>query len=89
MFQQRKKVDSCHRHGRLCDYRSTLFLYFAKSNSSPTFIDLIFLLILSIHVTLILSYPYIFTFTLTRSLSFFQMHCLFYDVTTGTKQEAI
>ena len=49
-----------------------LFLYFAKSNSSPTFVDLIFLLILSIHVTLILSYPYIFTLILTHSLSFFR-----------------
>ena len=38
-----------------------LFLYFAKSNSSLTLVDLIFLLILSIHVTLILSYPYTFT----------------------------
>ena len=47
-----------------------LFLYFAKSNSSFTFIDLISLLILSIHMTLILSYPYIFTFILTQSLSF-------------------
>ena len=42
----------CHRHGRLCDYRSTLFFYFAKSNSSLTLVDLIFHLILSIHVTL-------------------------------------
>ena len=53
------------------------FLYFAKSNSSLTLVDLIFLLILSVHVTLILSYPLIFTFTLTRSLSFYQMHWLF------------
>ena len=34
-----------------------LFLYFAKSNSSHTLVDLIFLLILSIRMTLILSYP--------------------------------
>ena len=59
------------------DFRSTLF-YFAKSNLFPTLVDLIFLLILSIHVTLILSYPSIFTFILTHSLSFFQMRCLFY-----------
>ena len=32
-----------------------LFLYFAKSNSSHPFVDLIFLLILSIHVTLIVT----------------------------------
>ena len=31
----------CHRHGRLCDYRSTLSFYFAKSNSFPTLVDLI------------------------------------------------
>ena len=37
------------------DFCSTL--YFAKSNSSQPLIDLIFHLILSIHVTLILSYP--------------------------------
>ena len=43
---------------------------FAKSNSFPTLVDLIFPFILSIHVILILSYPYIFTFTLTRPLSF-------------------
>ena len=64
---------SCHRHGRLCDYRSTLFFYFAKSNSFPTLVDLIFPLILSIHVTLILSYPHIFTFISTHPLSFLQM----------------
>ena len=52
------------------------FLLFAKSNSFPTLVDLIFLLILSIHVTLILSYPYIFTFILIRSLSFPQMRWL-------------
>ena len=34
-----------------------LFFIFAKSNSSLTLVDLIFLLILSIHMTLILSYP--------------------------------
>ena len=65
--------DVCHRHGRLYDYRSTLFLYFAKSNSSLTLVDLTSLLILSIHVTLILSYPYTFTFILTHPLSFSQM----------------
>ena len=60
--------------------------YFAKSNSFPTLVDLIFPLILSIHVTFILSYPYIFTFTLTHPLSFLQMRwLLFYDDTTGTK----
>ena len=86
---ERKRRRECHRHGRLCDYRSTLFLYFAKSNSSPTFVDLIFLLILSIHVALILSYPYIFTFIPTHSLSFFQMRwLLFYDVATGTREDS-
>ena len=47
----------CHRHGRLCDHRSTLFLYFAKSNSSPTPVDLIFPFILSNHVTFDLILP--------------------------------
>ena len=69
-------IPVCHRHGRLCDYRSTLSFYFAKSNSFPTLVDLIFPLILSIHVIVILSYPYVFTFTLTHSLSFFQMRGL-------------
>ena len=54
-----------------------LFLYFAKSNSSHTLVDLIFLLIISNHMTLILSYPHIFTFILTHSLSFSQMRWLF------------
>ena len=67
---------NCHRHGRLAQLSLDSLFYFAKSNSSHTLIDLIFLLILSIHVTFILSYPYIFTFILTRSLSFFQMHWL-------------
>ena len=67
----------CHRHGRLHDYRSTLSLYFDKSNSSVTLVDLISLLILSSHVILILSYPHIFTFLIIRSLSSLQMHWLF------------
>ena len=66
----------CHRHGRLTRLLLDSFFNFAKSNSSLTLVDLIFLLILSVHITLILSYPYIFTFTLTHSLSFFQMHWL-------------
>ena len=40
----------------LHNFRSTLF-FFAKSNSPHTLVDLIFLFILSIHVTFILSYP--------------------------------
>ena len=63
----------CHRHGRLARLLLDSFFYFAKSNSSLTLVDLIFPLILSVHVILILSYPYIFTFILTHSLSFFQM----------------
>ena len=63
----------CHRHGRLTRLSLDSFFIFAKSNSSLTLIDLISLLILSIHVTLILSYPYIFTFILIHSLSFFQI----------------
>ena len=62
------------------------FLYFAKSNSLPTLIDLISIFILSVHVTLILSYPYIFTLTSTHSLSFLQMRWLFYDVMTGRQR---
>ena len=52
-------------------------LYFAKSNSTPTLVDLISPFILSIHVTLILSYPYIFTFILIQSLSLFERRWLF------------
>ena len=63
-----------------------LFLYFTKSNSSLTLVDLIFLLILSIHVTLILSYPYIFTFILTHSLSFFQICWLLIGRHLGTSR---
>ena len=47
-----------------------LFLYFAKSNSSFTLVDLIFLLILSIHMTLILSYPSFHNPYLTLYVSF-------------------
>ena len=47
----------CHHHGHLTQLSLNSFLYFTKSNSSHPLIDLIFPLILSIHVTLILSYP--------------------------------
>ena len=47
----------CHCHSRLTRLLLNPFFYFAKSNSSQTLIDLIFPLILSIHVTFILSYP--------------------------------
>ena len=70
----------CHRHGRLAQLSLDSFLNFAKSNSSLTLIDLIFLLILSIHVTLILSYPFTFTFILTHSLSFFKCAGYYYDI---------
>ena len=76
----------CHRHGRLCDYRSTLFFILLSPTLHLTLIDLIFLLILSIHMTLILSYPFIFTLTITHSLSFFQICWLFCGVITGTKK---
>ena len=33
--QQSQHEVVCHRHGRLYDYHSTLFFYFAKSNSFP------------------------------------------------------
>ena len=66
----------CHRHGRLARLLLNSFFIFAKSNSSFTLVDLIFLLILSIHMTLILSYPYNFTFILTHSLFFYQMRWL-------------
>ena len=52
-----QKGTSCHRHGRLYDCCSTLFLYFTKSNSLFTLVDLIFLLILSIHETSYLILP--------------------------------
>ena len=71
-----------------------LFLYFAKSNSSPTLIDLIFPLILSIHVIPYLIYSrdplsYL-THISSRSFShtlYLSLKCAgyFYDVTIGTK----
>ena len=67
----------CHRHGRLARLSLNSFFIFAKSNSSHTIVNLIFLLILSIHMTLILSYPYIFTIISSRPLSSFQMCWLF------------
>ena len=70
----------CHHHGHLARLSLDSFFIFAKSNSLHTLIDLIFLLILSIHVTLILSYPYIFAFLISRSLSFPQKCWLFHDV---------
>ena len=33
----------CHRHGRLCDYRSTLFFILLSPTLHPTLVDLIFL----------------------------------------------
>ena len=48
---------SCHCQGCLIRLLLDSFLYFAKSNSSHPLVDLIFPLILSIHVTSILSYP--------------------------------
>ena len=68
----------CHCHG--CSTRLSLdsFFYFAKSNSSHPLVDLIFLLILSIHMTLILSYPSFHDHYLTLYLSF-KCVGLFYD----------
>ena len=40
----------CHRHSRLARLSLDSFFIFAKSNSSQPLVDLIFLLILSIHV---------------------------------------
>ena len=48
---------SCHHCSRLTQLLLDSFFYFTKSNSSQPFVDLISLLILSIHVTFILSYP--------------------------------
>ena len=79
----------CHRHGRLARLSLDSFFIFAKSNSSPTLVDLIFLLILSIHVILILSYPYIFTFVLTHPLSFFKCTGYFYDEQDKTQEGTI
>ena len=64
-----------------------LFLYFAKSNSSPTLVDLIFLLILSIHMTLILSYPYLHIHSHTFFIFPSNALDIIYDVTTGTKED--
>ena len=73
----------CHCHGHLTRLLLDSFLYFAKSNSSPTLVDLIFLPILSIHVIIILSYPSPHIHCLT-SLIFLPKHAgLFYDVMTG------
>ena len=69
-------ITQCHRHGRLARLSLDSFFIFAKSNSSFTLVDLIFLLVLSIHVTSILSYLHIFMFIPTRSLSFLQMRWL-------------
>ena len=80
--------------GRIADPNSLAqllldsFFIIAKSNSSQSFIDLIFLLILSIHVTLILSYPHIFTFIFTHSLSFSQ-NALVISMTSDRNKEAI
>ena len=65
-------MEYCHRHGRLCDYRSTLFFILLSPTLHLHSLILSFPLILSVHVTLILSYPYIFTLILTHSLSFSQ-----------------
>ena len=69
----------CHHHGRLA--RLSLNSFFILLSPTLLIHSLILspLLILSVHVTLILSYPYIFTFTLIHSLSFSQMRWIFYD----------
>ena len=58
---------------------------FAKSNSSYPFIDLIFLLILSIHVTLILSYPSLHVHYLTFFI-FLQIHWFIIMTSDRTKK---
>ena len=68
----------CHRHGRLYDYRSTLLLYFAKSNSSFTLVDLIFLLILS-YLTQIPSQSF-------SHFPYLPFKCAVYYVTSSQKQ---
>ena len=60
-----------------------LFLYFAKSNSSHTLVDLIFLLILSIHVTLILSHPSLHIRYPTFFIFLPNALVYYYDIITG------
>ena len=70
---------SCHHHGRLTRLSLDSFLYFAKSNSSYPLVDLISLFILSIHETLILSYPS-FHIPYLPFYLFFKYAGLLYDV---------
>ena len=68
---------TCHRHGHLARLSLDSLFILLSPTLHPHSLILSFLLILSIHVTLILSYPYIFTFILTHSLSFLQMRWIF------------
>ena len=74
----------CHRHGRLCDYRSTLFFILLSPTLHLTLVDLIFLsyLIYSRDLYLILpiylhDHSHTFFIFLSNALG------LFYDVMTG------
>ena len=61
------------------------FFYFAKFNSSHPLVDLIFSLILSIHMTLILSYPSLHVHYHTSLI--FLPNALFYSMTSDRIQE--
>ena len=68
------------------DFHLTLSFIFAKSNSSHPLIDLIFLFILSIHMTLILSYPTFHVHYLTF-LIFLQMSWFILWRHTGRREQ--
>ena len=88
----------CHRHGRLTRLSLDSFFYFAKSNSPHPLVDLTFsfyliyshdiYLILSIHVTFILSYPSLHVHSPTFFI-FLQRCCFIVMTSSRTKGTAI
>ena len=70
----------------LHDFHLTLTFIFAKSNSLHTLVDLIFLLILSIHMTLILSYPSLHFHYLTFLIFLSKRAVSFYDINRTREQ---
>ena len=72
--------DFCYHHSCLTRLLLDSFFYFAMSNSSHPLVNLIFLLILSIHVTLVLSYPSLHVHYLTLLILLQNVLVYFYDI---------
>ena len=77
----------CHCHGRLTRLSLDSFFISAKSNSSHPLVDLIFSLILSIHMTFILSYPSFHVHYLTFLIFLPKTMVYFYDIIKKQREQ--